>query len=416
MTHLDKWLKYLEGWHYKSIDLGLERVQKIANVLGLSTFTIPVITIAGTNGKGSTLTSIASCYKQAGYVTGLYTSPHLLRFNERIQINQQACDDGTILQAFEKIHDCCEENMTRLSYFEFTTLAALWIFKQQTLDILLLEVGLGGRLDAVNCVKQDLSIITTIDYDHQGFLGHTRDLIAIEKVGIVSDNQTVIIMETDIPSSMERILKEKNTVVFSYQKNYSVKKKGSSWDFCINGQKIIYSDLPYPSSIPLSNVATAIAAIMHFQNKLPITIEAIRSGLNNIQCFGRCQILQKKPLICVDVAHNQQSVARFREFITPLLNVHGNIHILFSALADKSLFALIEPFSHLSATWHIAAIQHERAANLAELAKTLKEKNCIYNTYPDLKTAYKYIGTQLDENDSLFVYGSFFTISAVCSD
>jgi dihydrofolate synthase / folylpolyglutamate synthase len=408
---LAEWLNFLENWHTTTIDLGLERVRAVALRLNLLDLGTRVITVAGTNGKGSTVAALESCYVSAGFRTGVYTSPHILQFNERIKINKAPVTDACLVDAFEQIFSVC--NDITLSYFEFVTLAALWIFKHANLDICILEVGLGGRLDAVNIIDNDVSVITTIDYDHQAYLGNTRDLIAYEKAGIFRKNKPVVIMETNIPETLLSHAKILNTPMYAYQKAYHAIEHGNVWDFHYGD--IQMNDLALSPQIPISNLATALMAIQLLQEDLPVTSAAIQMGLKNFFIVGRCHLLHQLPDIYIDVAHNTQSVARFRAFLDNKKQTK-KCYAIFSALSDKPVTEMILPFIDYVDEWYIAPIFHPRALTMEQLIAAFSEcTEKVPNTAHDLTQAFHNVLARINKHDIMIVYGSFFTVAEILS-
>lgn len=402
---LKDWLNWLESCHFKSIDLSLERIQLIANKLGLNKFSIPVITVAGTNGKGSTIAAIESCYLAQGYQTGVYTSPHLFEFNERVRLNGQAVSDKTLMTSFELIYQQLDD--ISLTYFEFTTLAALLIFKSNMLDVLILEVGLGGRFDAVNIVDSDVQVITTIDYDHQSYLGDTREQIGREKSGIIRQDKPVVVMETNIPSSVTETIKQKNAMPYFYQQDYSIDTHEHDWSWHSSETDI---DKLHYKNLPISNMATALMVIELLQERLPMSVDMMRQGVNTVSMQGRCQVVCTEPYLIVDVAHNAQSAKRFAEFIRPFAS-GKRVYAIFSALADKALEQLVEPVAAYVNEWHIASVDSSRAANCEQMVNAIKkytDKPCLI--HDTINNAKQELLANVTSNDMIIVYGSFLTV------
>lgn len=408
---LSSWLTWLEQWHPQAIELGLERVSLVGKRLGVLSFTVPVITVAGTNGKGSTVTALASCYAACGYNTGVYTSPHLLQFNERIKCNQKPVTDSVLCDAFAVVLESCQD--ITLSYFEFTTLAALWIFKQAALDLIILEVGLGGRLDAVNIVDSDVAVITTIDYDHQAFLGETRESIAYEKAGILRAKRPAVLMETDIPASLLSVIQVLEVKAYYYGRDYVTTVKENAW--CFKQAAIHIDNLALRPQIPISNFATAIMTTQLLQERLPISEAALRQGILNFHLPGRCSLVKQLPDVYVDVAHNSQSARRFRIFLDSVFQ-HGRCYALFSALSDKAIENMILPFADLVDEWYIAPILHPRAKEinaLFDIILNITHKPAIISD--NLILAFEELLARASKHDMIIVYGSFFTVGEILS-
>ncbi|HYF97542.1 MAG TPA: Mur ligase family protein, partial [Coxiellaceae bacterium] len=262
LQSLDSWLDYLNKLHPTTIDLSLERIRPLAEAMGLVRFACPVICVAGTNGKGSTVRFLECAYLAAGFEVAAYTSPHILHFNERLRINDEVLSDALWLDAFKHIE--VERGETTLSFFEFTTLAALWLCQQHTLDVIILEVGLGGRLDAVNVVDNDLAIITTIDLDHQEYLGYTREAIAKEKAGVFKENGLAVCGDLDIPLTVFEEAEHKNVSLYTLNRDYFYETYANSWVWMSAGAR--YDHLPLPE-LNIQDAATSLMAIELLQKK-----------------------------------------------------------------------------------------------------------------------------------------------------
>lgn len=407
---LADWLEWLEQQHHSQIDLGLERIRHVAKILGLLKPSVPVIMVAGTNGKGSTIATLEACYLAQGYNTGVYTSPHLVTFNERIRIKGQPVNDQQLIQAFVTV--AAHLQGISLSFFEFTTLAGLLIFAQEALDILILEIGLGGRLDAVNIIDADVALITTIDFDHQAFLGNTLEAIGAEKAGIIRANKPVVIMEQQIPESILQVAKQLQAPLFRLGHEFQMQMQPQDWTWQTSQQSL--SVLPY-QSFATSNMAAALMAIELLQARLPVSSMAISQGLANIKILGRCQILRHDPCILLDVAHNPQGARYLRDFIQRH-KVEGHCYAIFSALADKDITAMVQPLADLIDAWFIAPIQHQRAAQvntIAQIVQTVTQQPCQVSE--GIQQAYQELLAKVTEDDMIVVYGSFYTVAEILS-
>jgi dihydrofolate synthase/folylpolyglutamate synthase len=287
---LAAWLNWQEQLHPRPIDLGLERVAKVYHQLNQGRRKIPTITVAGTNGKGSCIAYLEAIYLAQGYRVGAFTSPHILRYNERIRINGQPVDDDTICQSFERIDDLRGE--TSLSYFEFGTLAGLDIFAEADLDIQLLEVGLGGRLDAVNIIDADVSLVTTIAIDHVEWLGHTLEAIAKEKAGIFRSGKPAIVGDQITQTGLIQVAEEKNANLLQLGKAYLYTKHSEHWEW--RNETSHLSHLPLPilkGEHQFRNAAAVLMAVSELQSVLPICLQSIAQGLQNAQLKGRFQFI-----------------------------------------------------------------------------------------------------------------------------
>lgn len=403
---VDEWLNYLENSHQQEIQLGLTRVREVAETLNLIVSKAKIITIAGTNGKGSTVAALEAIYLSAGFKVGSYTSPHLLAFNERIKINHKPISDEDLCRAFTVI----EQGRAKidLTYFEIATLAALWHFKQQNLDLIILEVGLGGRLDATNIVDSDLAIITTVDLDHQDFLGDNREAIGFEKAGILRASKPFIFADKNPPSSIVNQAAELHTSSFFY---------GLDYDFLLKDEKIELKfqdeiiELPKTKLHPHSAMAAVIASLLLKEN-LPLNHHHCQQALNTAFISGRLQFIHSKVNTLVDVAHNPQAANYLAQFIKNY-RPKSKIYAVFSALADKDLPGLIEPLLEQVDYWIPALLSAKRAASREQLAQAfgLFKLNPICYDSPLL--AYKEALTLAKPDDIILVYGSFYTVAAI---
>ena len=406
MRDLAQWFAWLDQLGVDVIDLGLARIRNVMQKLGLTpSLNAPVIMVAGSNGKGSVIATLEAIYCQAGYRVGAYTSPHLVSFNERIKLQQQPVSDPLLLTAFTAVAAAQEE--LPLTYFEFTTLASLWIFQQQSLDVILLEVGLGGRLDAVNCINSDVAVITTISLEHQDWLGDTIEEIAKEKAGIIKGRQPVIYGDAAAPLAIQERAKEFAAPLLMPGQGYAYEVHPDSWDW--QGQDQTFKQLPLPIVLP-SNAAAALAAIEQLK-QLTVAEGEIRSGLEQIKLQGRMQWVDAKQKVLLDVAHNPQSINRLVKF----LEAHpcsGKKVGLWSMLRDKDhqqVLAQMKPYIDL---WLVAPASHPRGATLTELEAALQSQGCVYQSYSSLEDLVLAGKERLEEVERLLVFGSFTVVGA----
>lgn len=395
--NLDDWFSHIKQIHQKRMELGLDRIAVVADRLELRLFSCPVITVGGTNGKGSCTKTLESIYSAAGYKTGLYTSPHLMEFNERIRIQNQAISDDALIDAFE-IVEHARANII-LSFFEFTTLAALWLFQQSDCDVLILEVGLGGRLDAVNIVESDVAIVTSIALDHQDWLGDNCDAIAYEKASIARENKPFICGDIDPPARLFETVAEKKAILYL-----------SNRDFFYPAQ------LPVPH-LKQQNVATAIAAIELLQNVLPVSVDQMAQGICNTVLPGRFELISS-PLPCVlDVAHNPQASTWLAEQVRQLPRAKKTIAVI-GMLNDKAIIETIEPLLPLVDVWCVCSLLSENeergsdGAVIIQYLQTQQHKNC-YNflSVSDAMDFAKQRHCQA-ECDRVLIFGSFYTVAS----
>lgn len=405
-----QWLSYLETLHPKTIDLGLERVKKVAERLGVQRFACPVILVAGTNGKGSTVALLNAVLSAAGYRVGTYTSPHLLEFNERIQIEGAPVQDDALLEAFCFVDQ--QRNEVSLSYFEFTTLAAFHLLKQAALDVLVLEIGLGGRLDAVNCVAADLAIITSIDFDHMEYLGNTLEAIGAEKAGIIQAKKPCVYGDLISIESIAHQAKTLESPLYQQARDFHYQKQGSTWTW--QNEQYVLTDLPLPS-IDLQNAATVLQAIYLLKPLFAITRAHIEKGLRAVFLPGRFQIIADQPHVILDVAHNPAGARcvakRLNRFAKP-----KKTHAVWAMLEGKDHRNTCAPLIEIIDVWHLASLPTApRGALASQLTVTLHKLDAHVSSYEysDPYTAYQGVLSQAEASDRILVFGSFYTVAAV---
>ena len=412
MSDLKTWLCYLEQLHPSSIELGLERVKSVAERLELLQPAPYIFTVAGTNGKGTTCRTLEMILLAADKRVGVYSSPHLLHFTERVRINNQESTPSDTVKAFAAIEKARGD--VSLTYFEYATLAALYQFKQAQLDVVILEVGLGGRLDATNIVDADIAIITTIGIDHVEYLGNTRESIGREKAGIFKPKSIAVVGEPEIPPSILDVANSVNCPLCAVNKDWSYQKiDNSSWQFISPLKQ--YNKLPIPK-IPLANAATAIAALGY--SSLSITENQIKDGLEKASLIGRFQTIQTSPMVIVDVAHNPHAasyLAKQIEFLKNKQSHIGKVRFVIGMLKDKDIKSTL---SLLNADqWYCASLYGERGCNAEVLAQYLQndsQKNIT--TFEAVYDAYQKAMQDAKEDDIIVVCGSFYTVSAVLNE
>lgn len=407
---LSDWLAYIETCHPSSIDLGLERISKVAERLAVLNFNCPVVTVAGTNGKGSNVALTAAILSAAGYRVGTYTSPHLIHYQERIQIAGLCINEQDLCHAFSHI----EKNRgdTSLTYFEFGTLAALWYFKQSSLDAIILEIGLGGRLDAVNCVDADLAIISMIDFDHMDWLGDTREKIGCEKAAIMRPNRPCVCGDFSPPQSLLNTAKSLGCPLYRQGIEFDYKIQTQSWSW--NSQQLSLRDLPLPN-IDLQNAATVLQAIELLGDDFIITPQAIQEGLKRVFIPGRFHIIEKNACqIIIDVAHNPAGGECLSKRLanTPCL---GNTYAVAGMLADKDIINTLRPLKHHVDHWYVCDLAEARGAKATKLKQSLFDlevsQTILEFSSPEL--AFQHAYRKLQKNDRLLVFGSFHTAAAI---
>jgi dihydrofolate synthase/folylpolyglutamate synthase len=389
---LKDWLNQLETKHSKKIDLGLTRVTQVYNNLQLYKIADTIITVAGTNGKGSTVAILSSICQSSGYIVGTFTSPHIINFNERIKINDCEVNDELIINAFEKIES--HLGCISLSYFEYATLAALIIFKQQKVDVCVLEVGLGGRLDSVNVVDTDCAIITTIDIDHTAWLGDSKELIGYEKAGIMRPNKPIIFGDSDCPKSIINYANEINARLF-YAVNESIEVPA----------------LNIQGDYQRANAKTALLALDQCVN-LDIKKSNILKALQNIKLQGRLQVVSNNPTVIVDVSHNRQAAKSLAKWLNDN-PIAGDTIAVFAVLADKEPMDWLSEFNQLINAWCISSVDSERAMLIKDLLPVLANSAQLITSFQSVKKALVAAKNMANIEDRILVFGSFYTVSEV---
>lgn len=407
---LAQWLDYQLGLHPQAIALGLDRVRAVAARLALTSLPVPVISVAGTNGKGSTVAFIEAIAAAAGYRVGTYTSPHILRYNERIKIAGREAGDEALAAAFEAVESARGD--IALTFFEFGTLAALWLFARADLDLAVLEVGLGGRLDAVNLIDAGVSVITTIDLDHQAWLGEDREAIGFEKAGILRAGRPCILGERDPPSSVLRHAYAIGAFCVRAYSDYLIEPADGYWIWREPGFSL---ELPYPglrAPAQLQNAACAIAALRACS--LDIPQQAWADGVRLASLPGRLQRWREQPEVILDVAHNPQAAQQLADWLEA--NPRPT-HAVFSALNDKDVSGMLRILSPHVAQWHVAALAEPvqrvlpAAALQAAFAGLLPDSG--YRMARDVAQAYTQALADCPADGRVLVFGSFHTLEAV---
>jgi dihydrofolate synthase/folylpolyglutamate synthase len=410
------WLAYLEKLHPKSIAMGLERVRAVHARLGAS-LACPVITVAGTNGKGSTCAMLDAMLRAAGYRVGVYTSPHLLHYNERVTIGGQAVDDASLVRAFDRIEDArtATDPAVPLTYFEFGTLAALLLFAHAALDVAILEVGLGGRLDAVNVVDADVAVLTSVDLDHQDFLGDTREAIGREKAGIFRAGRPAICGDPDPPPSVVEHANAIGARLLRIGVDYRALAEGTQWRY--DGPGGPRFGLPCPAlrgDYQLGNAATVLATLGVLRDRLPVTAGAIRDGLVNVALPGRFMVLPGRPTIVLDVAHNPHA-ARALASALGSMGFHPTTIAVLGMLADKDIDGVIAAARSRMDRWNVASLPGPRGAVADVLRAKLAAAGVAdsdIRVFADVASAYRAAAAEAGEADRIVVFGSFLTVAA----
>jgi len=415
------WLAYQESLNVKSIDLGLERVKIVYQHLRLSPNWRAVITVAGTNGKGSSVAMLASILTAAGYRVGSYTSPHLFRYNERIRVNGVDVADETLCEAFAQVEQARGDSA--LTYFEFGTLTALLIFAQVTLDVVILEVGLGGRLDAVNIIDPDVALITALDIDHMDWLGSDRETIAREKAGIMRPGKPMVNIDLDPPQSLKTAAQALGAKAYFIDHDFSARvNDGSSWWWqCAGGEPQLYSRPLLAGDFQLRNAAGVIMTLELLKSRLPVSSEAIEQGLKTASVPGRFQIIPGAPIHIFDVAHNAQAAKELaRNLQNPVCHgrrqSQGQTIAVFGILKDKAIAEVVRAMIHIVDFWYVGKLNADRAADVDYIVTEMREAGVPsdkISVYSDIENAYDAAKSGASAADRIVIFGSFYTVSGV---
>lgn len=419
-TTLADWLSQLETLHPKAIDMGLERVNQVKERLGIS-FDCPVITVGGTNGKGSTCAMLESILLQAGYRVGLYTSPHLLDFNERARVNGDPVSDEALVAQFAEVE--AKRGDVSLTYFEFTTLAILRLFTQSQLDAVILEVGLGGRLDAVNVIDADVAIVTSVDIDHTEYLGTTREQIGFEKAGIFREGRTAICGDPVPPKSLIDHAAAIGADLWLFGRDYNYSGDKQQWNF--GGRSQRRNSLGYPSlrgANQLLNASAALAALESLRHRLPVGAQEVRNGLVMVELPGRFQVLPGRPTVILDVAHNPHAAATLGQNLDNM-GFHPYTYAVFGAMQDKDIDGVIAQLKDRVDHWCLTDLPLPRAATAGQIRQKLLDAGIVpknstgsertIETFATPAAAFANARSRAGENDRIAVFGSFLTVAGV---
>ncbi len=407
---LDEWLSWQESLHPVGIDLGLERPGKVLRAMGLDRPFHTVITVAGTNGKGSSVATLEAILIAAGYRVGCYTSPHLLRYTERIRLNGSEVDDGALCESFERIDQARGE--TSLTYFEFGTLAAFDLFARAELDVAVLEVGLGGRLDASNLLDADVALITAIDVDHAAWLGSDRETIALEKGGIMRPGRPAVCSDPQPPQSLIELAAEKGAALSLLGRDYQFTVSGDSWQWLAGRRQ--YDALPLPAlrgSAQLQNAAGVLMVLERLHDRLPVTPRQVEQGLRSVALPGRFQIIAGEPTMILDVAHNPQS-AEVLAANLQAMPVVGRTRAVVAMLADKDLPSTLRYLKGRVDDWYVAGLALPRGANDEAMRQALAEIGEEgAASFTSVSEALAAARCEAAAEDRVVVFGSFYTVA-----
>ena len=447
---LEDWLAFVSAQHPSAIALGLDRVREVAQRMGLVTarpspYPLPregentspspfgegrgegrlspsplgegrgegpvFLTIGGTNGKGSTCAMLECILLESGYHVGLYTSPHLLRYNERVRIDGEDASDATLVAGFERVE--AARGTTPLTYFEYGTLGALAAFTDARLDAVILEVGLGGRLDAVNIVDTDCAIVASVDLDHQAYLGNDREAIGFEKAGIFRAGRPAIFGDTDPPRSLTAHAEAIGADLQLLGRDFRFESSGQQWDFV--GRRAARRALPMPAlrgRWQLKNASSVLAALDAVADRLPVSIGEVKRGLALVRLPGRLQVLPGRPAIVLDVAHNPHAARALADGLGDM-GFFENTFAVFAMLADKDIGGVVDAMRGRVDRWYVAAVEGERAASAGQVAKVLASKGLAEatRTFETVASALDNARRDAGPNDRIVAFGSFLTVA-----
>jgi dihydrofolate synthase/folylpolyglutamate synthase len=416
---LADWLAYLESLHPKTIALGLERVAQVKQRLNLHPG-FPIITVGGTNGKGSVCAMLECILHAAGYRVGCYTSPHLLHYNERVRIAKMQASDAELCASFTQIEQVRgaaipDTSEVPLTYFEFGTLAAMQCFIEHKVDVAILEVGLGGRLDAVNVFDNDCAVIASVDIDHTDYLGDTREAIAFEKAGIFRSGRVAICADSDVPMAMAKHAEKIGAQLWRIGKEFSFTPHQGQWDYRskVNSRNA----LPYPAlrgAFQLHNASAVLAVLDVLKVGLPVSMEAVRRGLGEVQLAGRVQFVPGKPALILDVAHNPHAARSLAQNLASLPPC-PHTYAVFAMLKDKDMAGVAAALGSNIDTWLVAGIAMPRGASAQELAQAMRQGGVRGEilTFDRVDDALSYAYNAAGENDRIAAFGSFYTVAEV---
>ena len=427
MKTLSDWLAHCERLHPKSIDMGLARVRAVAKRMNLA-FSCPVITVAGTNGKGSSCAMLEAILLAAGYRTGVYTSPHLVHFEERCRIRGDIVTATDLIACFEDVEgarvlnnnsneDEDEGGVISLSYFEFTTLAILQLLAKSALDVVILEVGLGGRLDAVNILDADCALITSIDLDHMELLGYTREAIGFEKAGIMRAGKPAVLSDPMPPQSVVDHAASIGADLWRLGHDFNFSGDKQQWGWAGRGRR--YAGLAYPAlrgANQLMNASGVLAALTALRDRLPVTAQAVRNGLSVVELPGRFQIIPGQPTLVLDVAHNPHSVAALAANLDAM-GFYPCTHAVFGAMGDKDLTSMLARMGPLVDKWYFTDLPTSRAAGSADMQARWRagesRKDVSADTFQSPQQALQAAVSAADPADRIVVFGSFYTVGGI---
>jgi len=413
---LAEWLSWQESLHPSEIELGLERVRDVLQRQGHQQLGCPVITVAGTNGKGSSVAMLEAIYLAAGYRVGSYTSPHLLHYNERIRMDGEPVADQVLIDAFERVDQARGD--ISLTYFEFGTLAAIDIFAHIDLDVVILEVGLGGRLDAVNVLDPDVALITPIALDHADWLGNDRETIGREKAGIMRPGRPAVCGDREPPASLQQMADEVGIALYCLGRDFTILDQDSQWRWQWGDR--IRDALPPPAlrgGFQRDNAAAVLMATELLSQRLPLSQAHVREGLANARLPGRFEVEPGAVPLVLDVAHNAQAAQALADNLAAW-PMPGKVYAVAAMMADKELEAIFAAMGNVVDHWCLTTVALPRAASVEQLAEALQRAvpDAEYEEFPAVAEALRALESRVQANDRVVVFGSFYTVAAALAE
>jgi dihydrofolate synthase/folylpolyglutamate synthase len=409
---LADWLQFIGRQHPDAIALGLDRVRAVLERMRVA-IDCPVFTVAGTNGKGSVCAYLEGILRASGRRTGLYTSPHLLRYNERIRIDAREATDARLCESFEAVERARGE--VPLTYFEFGTLGAFWLFAQERLDVLVLEVGLGGRLDAVNVRDADCAVLTSVALDHTQLLGATREAIGREKAGIFRAGRPAVVADPEPPATVLQEAQRIGAQPLLLGRDFGYRAQHGQWDYW--GPAGRRAGIAHPAlrgARQLRNAAAALAALDALRERLPVAMQDVRRGFAEVSLPGRFQVLPGRPQVILDVSHNAEAAQTLAENLGASGYARETIGV-FGMLRDKDIAAVARALAPRISRWHVASLPGPRGASAAEVLRALAAEGIAQPCTPhdSAASAFAAARSEAREDDKIVAFGSFLTVAEV---
>ncbi len=413
-SSLEGWLQYIESVHHRDIELGLERIRAVLMALNLAAPDFRIILVGGTNGKGSCVAFLHQILTGQGYRVGAYTSPHLVRYNERIRVADRLATDDELIQAFEAVEQARGD--IPLTFFEFGTLAAVKLFSDRNIDVAVMEVGMGGRLDAVNALEPVGVLLTNVGLDHQSWLGETREEIGREKAGIFRSGVAAVCADPDVPASVLQAAGEAQAQLALVNRDYTWRVDGDHWRWAFGGNAASYPLPALRGRFQVANAAAVVTLLSMIRPHIQVSENAIRAGLTRVTLPGRLQVINDAPLRIVDVAHNRESVTELADYLRGLKTTGKRIAVC-GMLKDKPVADAFGLLCDMVDEWHFGTIHDKRGATAEELKDALKSvsPDSPAITYPSVMEAWRSAIAAQKADDVVFAFGSFYSVGDILS-